>query len=707
MATITVSGTRSQTPGGPSAVSSPSGSINLNSTITNISGQLNVGGSTVVQGSGSIGGKLFVGGESSLTNQVTILTTLTSTSTTTGALVVQGGVGIGRDVNIGGTVAITGTVIVYSSATIKGSIEVIGSTSTVIIKPNDNNVENPLGVAYTTTNVYGTIDQRLKGAVYVAGGVGIEKDLNVGGYIYGRIAKSDQATQTLVTSTNVDEVFYPIFANKLAVSTASFSYSYVDNLNTSTGGTTIPGGLTYNPYSGLLSTQQENIFGTDNSTSTNTGALTVTGGVGIAKDTHIGGKAYVAELITNLISSQTGPISIKPEGGETDIYGEINVRGGKKPLGTAPVVTNVLYVTMDGDDTNDGRAMDPTRACRTVGGAMKSSYYQPGTQIRVSPGHYFEDNPLPMKPYTSVMGSDIRTTELEPINKTQDLFHVNSGCYLAFMQFCQGRSGLLPGDYYTSDTNRGAYATAFPPLPAGERIDLFHSPYIQNCTNLSGPWLKDGSLFQPNGTVQIPSVVGTATWVANTSSILVTLNTSLSTGTVLQGMSVNQGQQNLGFFNARSLLLSNKSFLQTQVVSYVDETFNSGNFNYDRTKCRRDIGLIIDSIALDLLYNTTSESIFAGLQYWNQGNYTGDILNQLSTTTAAISHVKSLVNGIITNPTAAGIVGADFQVILDILNNGTTNPFGTGLDVSDSIITNGVKTTDAGLLSSYNQLIGA
>jgi hypothetical protein len=702
MATITVSGTRSQTPGGPSAVSAPSGSINLNSTITNISGQLNVGNSSNIGGSVSVGGNLYVTGSSSLTNQVVISSTLSSVSTTTGALVVGGGVGIGQNLNVGGNAVITGTVVVYNNVSITGTIAVLGSTTTVIIKASDDNVDNPLGVAYTTTNVYGTINQRLAGAVYVGGGVGIEKDLNVGGYIYGRVAKSDQTAQTLVTSTNVDEVFYPTFVNKLGISTATFSYTYIDNINTGTGGTTSTGGLTYNPYSGLLTTFNANISGPQNSVSTETGALTVAGGVGIAKDTHIGGKAYVAELITNLISSQTGPISIRPEGGETDIYGEINVRGGKKPLGTAPVVTNVLYVTMDGDDTNDGRAMDPSRACRTVGGAMKSAYYQPGTQIRVSPGHYFEDNPLPMKPYTSVMGSDIRTTELEPINKTQDLFHVNSGCYLAFMQFCQGRSGLLPGDYYTSETNRGAYATAFPPQSGEDRIDLFHSPYIQNCTNLSGPWLKDGSLFQPNGTVQVPTAIGTATWIANTSSILVTLNTSLSTSTVLRGMSVNQGQQNLGFFNARSLLLANKPFLQSQIVSYVDQTFNSGSFIYNATSCRRDVKLIVDSVALDLLYNSTSESIFTGLQYWNQNGYTGDILAEITTTTSAISHVRSLAYNVVNaiDGAAALIVDADFQVILDILNYGTTG-------VTDAIVINGEKTTNATLLNCYDALIAA
>ena len=82
----------------------------------------------------------------------------------------------------------------------------------------------------------------------------------------------------------------------------------------------------------------------------------------------------------------------------TDIFGEIRVRG-TTPIGTAPVVSNVLYVTVDGNDSNDGRAMDASRACRTIGGAINSPYYESGTQILVSAGFYLEDNPLRMKPY--------------------------------------------------------------------------------------------------------------------------------------------------------------------------------------------------------------------------------------------------------------------------------------------------------------------
>ena len=223
-------------------------------------------------------------------------------------------------------------------------------------------------------------------------------------------------------------------------------------------------------------------------------------------DVYIGGSEYVDTLYTKFISSTEGPVSISPENQQTEIFGNLRVRG-TNPIGTAPVVTNVLYVTVDGNDTNDGRAEDASRACRTIGGAIKSPYFQPGTQIIVSAGRYLENNPLKLKPYTSIKGSDIRTTFIEPINKTQDLFHLESGCYLNYMTFLNGRSGLLDGPY-ANDYNRGAYATAFPPVTGNDRINLFHSPYIQNCTNQSGPWLKDGTMFVPDQTVQVPLAVG-------------------------------------------------------------------------------------------------------------------------------------------------------------------------------------------------------
>ena len=640
-------------------------------------------GALIVDGGVGIGKDLNVG------NITHIYSTVTSTSTNTGALIVDGGVGIGKDLNVG------------QNATITGTIQVVGNTSTVIIKRNDDNVNNPYNHLYTTTDVYGTIDQRTAGAVYVGGGVGIEKDLNVGGYIYGRIFSLGTSTEIVATATNIDSNFYLSFVNPVLVN--SGTYVYFDKVSTLTN----TGGLTYNPYTGKISTEQLYVASSQTSTSTITGAFTVTGGVGIGGDVYIGGAEYVDQIYTKIISSTRGPIQIDPEAQLTEIFGDIRVRG-TNPIGTAPVVTNTLYVTVDGNDVNDGRAMDSSRACRTVGGAMKSPYYQPGTQILVSAGFYLEDNPLEMKPYTSVRGSDIRTTFIEPINKTQDLFHVNSGCYLNYMTFLNGRSGLLEGPY-DNGYNRGAYATAFPPLSGDKRIDLFHSPYIQNCTNQSGPWLRDGTMFIPNSTVQIPSGVATGSWPKGTTSITV----NVTTGTISIGDYINAGQAHPGFFNARTLMLANKPFLQEQVVKYVDNTFNSGSFTYDQTKCRRDIGLIVDSIAIDLLQDSTSESIFAGLQYWRQSGYVDDVGNQISQTKNAIANVQTRSQSAVSAyATEQAIVGSRFNDILTILNTLTSFPssLSTGVFsewVSNYIVSNGLSTTTVSTVAAYNALISA
>jgi hypothetical protein len=426
--------------------------------------------------------------------------------------------------------------------------------------------------------------------------------------------------------------------------------------------------------------------------------------------------AYVNNLIAGSMTGLPGQdVNISPgPGSVTNINSNIRV-WGDNPLGTGPVTSNVLYVTMDGSDTNDGRSMDPTRACRTISGAVRSPFYKEGTSIKVSPGHYYENNPIELKPLTSVIGSDLRTTFIEPIHKTQDLFWVKSGNYLAQMQFSNGQSGLLPGIGYNSSSNRGAYAVAFKPNYGNDaKIDVFYSPYIQNCTNQSGPWLYDGTMFRPNQTVQIPSGVGQATWVSNTTTMLVTI----SEGVVKAGDTINVGPTPIDYVNARTLLLANKPFIQEQVIAYID--INNTYYQYDKVKCRRDTGIIIDSLISDLVFrgNGFTQSNFAGLQYWNQAGYVGAIAGELTTTTNAINFVSGLAQKIIKNDTSgtryatvstqtltgfiatqteANTIAADFGVITTILSNGTAG-------VTDIIVPNGTTAVSTVAQYAYTNL---
>jgi len=378
-------------------------------------------------------------------------------------------------------------------------------------------------------------------------------------------------------------------------------------------------------------------------------------GVDIEIDSSINnGEIVLTPLQTARIA---GNLSVQ---GDEIVDGNFTVRG--IPEGTAPLVSNTLYVTPDGNDENDGTAMDRTRACRTISGAVRSPFYQPGTAIKVMAGTYFEDNPIPLKPYTSVVGNDLRTTFVEPLNKDLDLFHVNSGVYIAQMQMRNLRRGSVeryaPGGAGTYTT--GAYCVAFPPNLENP-IDVYYSPYIQNCTNQSGPWLKDGTMMVPNQTVQIPLAAGTSTWTAGVDQITVTLYT----GTVVVGMAVNDAA-NEGYRNAQLLLKKNREFLQKQTVAYVEDAYP--DLVYDQAKCYRDVGYIVDAVAGDARFGGNKRSIEAGLSYW-RGN-TSLIAGEQGETAAAINYLRDISLQVITNTTVTNIFNTLSNQVFDLALDG-------------------------------------
>ena len=104
---------------------------------------------------------------------------------------------------------------------------------------------------------------------------------------------------------------------------------------------------------------------------------------------------------------------------------------------------------------------------------------------------------------------------------------------------------------------------------------------------------------------------------------------------------------NANVANAAFILSANRDFMAAEIVAFINYEFPG--FVYDNSLCLRDTGLIIDAITQDLLFDTNSQSNFAGLQYWSQNNYTGEIESQLDITIGAINYVKNLCSKIIIN----------------------------------------------------------
>ena len=124
-------------------------------------------------------------------------------------------------------------------------------------------------------------------------------------------------------------------------------------------------------------------------------------------------------------------------------------------------VSNVLYVTADGNDANTGKKLGDAKA--TIAGAV--SIATTGTVIRVSAGTYLENNPISLPEQVSIIGDSLREVSVSPQNQG-DLFYVTNGNYIAEMSF-------------TGAANTGAIFS-FNPAGAG---NITQSPYIQNCTN--------------------------------------------------------------------------------------------------------------------------------------------------------------------------------------------------------------------------------
>lgn len=132
-------------------------------------------------------------------------------------------------------------------------------------------------------------------------------------------------------------------------------------------------------------------------------------------------------------------------------------------LGAGTTVTNILYVTKDGSDTNTGRKLGDAKA--TIAEAIAAA--GAGTVIKVSAGSYVENNPLTLPEQVSIIGDSLREVSVSPQNANQDLFYVANGDYIAEMSF-------------TGSLNSGKAIVAFNP----EEVGYFNqSPYVQNCTN--------------------------------------------------------------------------------------------------------------------------------------------------------------------------------------------------------------------------------
>ena len=185
------------------------------------------------------------GNIATFTGIVTITTTTQSTSTDTGGLVVFGGVGIGGNLNIGGSLNVIGSILGVGTGTAislsTGTFETLFVTS--------------------STNAFST----QSGALQVVGGVGVGGDMWIGGVLYA-------AGGTVLTTATFQAQLNQGDDIRLDVVTAT-NVVIINNTSTLQSVTT----------RGSTTTRALTVLNTTQSTSTVTGAVVISGGLGVGK----------------------------------------------------------------------------------------------------------------------------------------------------------------------------------------------------------------------------------------------------------------------------------------------------------------------------------------------------------------------------------------------------------------------------------------
>jgi hypothetical protein len=423
--------------------------------------------------------------------------------------------------------------------------------------------------------------------------------------------------------------------------------------------------------------------------------------------------------VPSLESIDLGELALNTADGKLFMKQEI-----KAPPGVAAIqkiieigateVPNVLYVAKNGDDSNSGRTLG--QAFLTLKKAL--SIATPGTTIFLKSGEYIEDNPLRVPARVSVVGDNLRNTTVRPKNPTKDIFWVYNGAYIFCMNF---KGHIAP-----------SAAVCFP--PDGSAGEIVTSPYTQAVTSITttGTGMRvDGAL-----TTGLRSMVCDAFTQYNQGGIGIHMlnrgNTQLvSIFTICCDISFMC--ENGGFC---SVNLSNSSFGNYGLVSRGASeplyrgvvkksagrqiTFknlarrpNIGDgvlfADYNQRTCDRDNGLVVDSLAFDLLYEGTTQSTFSGLRYWKKDDITTGI-EQQEQTAAAIKRAQTVARAVVkdvafTSPsnsvqqvlsaalgisvgsdTAKRIITEEFDIISKIVADGPNSPaliIGPDLDAAE------------------------
>jgi hypothetical protein len=270
---------------------------------------------------------------------IRVNSTNNSTSATTGSLVVYGGLGVAKDIYSAGNIN------ALSDINLSGNL--YSSGNTLVMTSSDNIIASIAGNSIVFTSNTGTLQ--------IGGGTIISKNIYIGGTTFcgGDLVVQGQISYlggTVSTSTTFSSAIAASPLRGNSNSNVNYSYTYkpldpptdYNEIGFGAGALTTEGGFAVALDSWLIGNIR--VDGTNNiisrtveSSSTDTGALQIRGGVGIGMNVNIGGNTIIYSSVEST-STNSGALRII---GGVGIGGNVYTGGNVISINTAESTSTV------------------------------------------------------------------------------------------------------------------------------------------------------------------------------------------------------------------------------------------------------------------------------------------------------------------------------------------------------------------------------
>jgi hypothetical protein len=149
-----------------------------------------------------------------------------------------------------------------------------------------------------------------------------------------------------------------------------------------------------------------------------------------------------------------------------------------------------------------------------------------------------------------------------------------------------------------------------------------------------------------------------------------------------------------GYGDARTLIKENREFAKEELIAFI--AVNYPTVKYSKTKCRRDVGYIIDALIYDLTYGGNSQSVVAALAYFDgPGSEFAGIFAEsaieLTATIASYQRLKTILQQIASNTTVTRTTGNLVTQWTDSVNraggSAASSFIGNHIDIIINILT--------------------